>query len=76
MDRPESPVSEVPPVLQQGGWINIGYDSALKFDKGKLFHRLNGKVIQRNTKWLMVERPLLVWVLNRESGIDSACKPA
>ena len=79
MDRPQSPVSEFPPILKEGGWVDIGYDSALKFDNGKLLHRLNGEVIRRRLKWLMVERPLLVWILQyatRETNVDTECKPA
>lgn len=68
MDRPQSPVVEIPPVLQQGGWVDIGYDSALRVDNGRLLHRLNGEVIRRSLDWLMVERPLLVWVLQYATG--------
>jgi|19_taG_2_1085344.scaffolds.fasta_scaffold43406_3 hypothetical protein len=79
MDRPQSPVSEFPPILKEGGWVDIGYDSALKFSEGKLWHRLNGKIVSRPEGWLMVERPLLVWILQyatRETCVDTGCKPA
>ena len=76
MDRPNSPVNEFPPVLQEGGWVNIGYNSALKFSEGKLLHKLNGRTFLRPESWLMVDRPLLVWILkhsNLKAEVDSAC---
>ena len=79
MDRPNSPVSEFPPILKEGGWVDIGYNSALKFSEGKLWHRLNGKIVSRPERWLMVDRPLLVWILKyatRKAGVDSECEPA
>jgi hypothetical protein len=51
------------PVLLSGEWIDIGYDSAIRYDEGKILHRFNGQVKKRKLSWLLEEVPLLNWIL-------------
>ncbi len=71
-------LDSLPAIVREGGWIDIGHDSAIKLSGRSLLHRCNGRVARRPVAWLVEELPLLNWILHRESekGVDLPCQPA
>lgn len=55
------------PILLAGDWVDIGYDSALKLSGESLLHRYNGRSYKRSFGWLVEDRPLLNWILSKNS---------
>jgi len=51
------------PVLRNGEWLDIGYETAIKMEGGKLLHRQGKRVTVRELTWLTEEMPLLNWIL-------------
>ena len=56
-------IDQIAPVVAAGGWVDIGYDSAIKLEGGKILHRVSGVVKPRKLSWLVDELPLLNWIL-------------
>ena len=53
----------LPPVLLKGAWVDIGHDSAIILKKGSILHRSGGVVRKHDLAWLVLDKPLLNWVL-------------
>lgn len=60
---------DLPPILQDGGWVDIGHNSAIRLDGEELQHRVGNKVLSRPINWLRDELPLLDWILRQEKAL-------
>lgn len=58
-------IEQIPPILKSGGWVDVGHDSAIRLDGEHILHRLNGKTKRHNLDWLVIELPLLNYILKK-----------
>ena len=69
-------LNQVAPVLRDGDWVTIGYDSEIKLQGCKILHRLDGRITRHPLAWLVDDKPLLNWILGKQSKkntVDVAC---